>query len=78
MISSFNQNIYIVGTRTLVFFFFGGVGNKWIKEFSLFCLGLFYVLLIKIQFLTFISDKKLNGYFLRCVLLDGHIVIRKM
>ena len=37
-----------------------------------------YMLLIKIQFLTFISDKKLSGCSLRCVLLDGHIVIRKM
>ena len=59
------RHIHIAGTRTL-FFFFGGVGNKWIKEFSLFCfsfknLNCVYVLLIKIQFLTFISDKSLMG-----------------
>ena len=64
------------------FFFFGGIENKWIKEFSLFCLSFknqdcVYGLLIKIQILIFFSDKKLNGYSLLYVLLDGHIGIRK-
>ena len=49
------------------FFFFWWVGNKGIKEFSLLCFSFknhdcVYGLLIKIQFLTFFSDKKLNGY----------------
>ena len=63
-------------------FFFCGIENKWIKEFSLFCLSFknqdcVYGLLIKIQILNFFSDKKLNGYSLLYVLLDGHIGIRK-
>ena len=52
-----------------IFFFFGGVRNKWIREFSLFCFSsknhdCVYGLLIKIQFLTFFSYKKLKGVFL--------------
>ena len=48
-------------------FCFWWVGNKWMKEFSLLCFSFknhdcVYGLLIKIQFLTFFSDKKLNGY----------------
>ena len=51
----------------MFFFFFWWVGNKWIKEFSLLCFlfknqDCVYGLLIKIQFLTFFSDEKLNGY----------------
>ena len=51
----------------MFFFFFWWVGNKLIKEFSLLCFSFknlycVYGLLIKIQFLTFFSDKKLNGY----------------
>ena len=64
------------------FFFLDGIENKWIKDFSLFCFSFknqdcVYGLLIKIQILIFFSDKKLNGYSLLCVLLDGHIGIRK-
>ena len=61
------------------FFFFGGIENKWIKEFSLFCFSfknhdcVYGLLIIIIQILIFFSDKKLNGYSLLCVLLDGQI-----
>ena len=61
------------------FFFFGGIENKWIKEFSLFCFSfknhdcVYGLLIIIIQILIFFSDKKLNGYSLLCVLLDSQI-----
>ena len=68
--------------RIFFFFLVGGIENKWIEEFSLFCFSFknqdcVYGLLIKIQISIFFSDKKLNGYSLLCVLLDGHIGIRK-
>ena len=61
------RHIDIIGIRPVFFFFFWWVGNKLINEFSLLCLSFknqdcVYGLLIKIKFLIFFSDKKLNGY----------------